>query len=103
MNAPTFTPGPWSEYGPGDPQVYGGDPVRRICVLDRQAGSYMDECYGNAKLIAAAPELYAALEFALKAMEQERAIYESRNPGTGIFSIQIGIARAAIEKARGAA
>lgn len=61
MNA-KHTPGPWSEFGPGNPQVYGGDPVRRIAVLDRQTGASMDECYANARLIAAAPELLAALE-----------------------------------------
>ena len=56
------TPGPWSEFGPGSPTVYGGDPTRRICVLDRQTGASMEECYANARLIAAAPDLLAALE-----------------------------------------
>ena len=53
------TPGPWQEFGPGSPAIYGGDPVRRICVLDRQTGAPMDECYANARLIAAAPALLA--------------------------------------------
>ena len=61
------TPGPWSEFGPGSPTVYGGDPTRRICVLDRQTGASMEECYANARLIAAAPALLALAQDAVAA------------------------------------
>ena len=65
------TPGPWQEFGPGSPAIYGGDPVRRICVLDRQTGAPMDECYANARLIAAAPALADALQWALEQIEDD--------------------------------
>ena len=55
------TPGPWSSFGPGSPTIYGGDPQRRICVLDRMTGAELIEDYANARLIAAAPDLLAAL------------------------------------------
>ena len=65
------TPGPWEQFGPGSPAVYGGDPVRRICVLDRQTGAPMDECYANARLIAKAPELADALAWALEQLDDD--------------------------------
>lgn len=60
--AASHTPGPWEHFGPGNPQVYGGDPKRRVCVLDRLTGADMAEDYANARLIAAAPDLLAALK-----------------------------------------
>ena len=65
-----FTPGPWATFGPTKFQVYGGDPVRRIAVLDYTTGSETEEHISNANLIAAAPAMYEALK-ALLAMQIE--------------------------------
>ena len=57
MNAPKFTPGPWVQgHAPGAHWVNLPGLARGI-----NAGSA-----ANAALIAAAPELYAQLEFAVK-------------------------------------
>lgn len=73
MTQNQHTPGPWEYFGPGNAQVYGGDPKRRICVLDRLTGADMSEDYANARLIAAAPDLLAALEIASAALMRARA------------------------------
>ena len=62
------TPGPWSTFGPVKYQIYGGDPVRRIAVVDYTAGSETDEHNANANLIAAAPAMYEALREIVEAV-----------------------------------
>jgi hypothetical protein len=66
------TPGPWSDFGPGSPTIYGGDPIRRLLALDRQQGAPMDEMYATARLIAAAPALVAALRDAYAEIDRLR-------------------------------
>lgn len=65
MTEPKFTPGPWDASEHGDYSDYDGECIvilgldTRICVVQ---GSDDSETYHNAHLIAAAPELYEALQ-----------------------------------------
>lgn len=58
MSAPKFTPGPWSVVNQYVVSKYTMDAIAR--VHGRGPGS-LDEIYANARLISAAPDLYAAL------------------------------------------
>ncbi len=58
----THTQGPWETFGPLLFTVYGGDPKRRIAVIDYTQGNETEESRANARLISAAPELLAALQ-----------------------------------------
>lgn len=62
------------------------------------------ECYrlDNARMAAAAPDLLAALEYALKDMEGARDWVREKSPMIGVLAVSIGMARAAIAKATGA-
>jgi hypothetical protein len=55
------TPGPWEAFGPVKFTVYGGDPKRRIAVIDYTQGQPTEQHDADARLIAAAPELLDAL------------------------------------------
>ena len=62
MSAPKFTPGPW--FVKDDPALMivareGCPVVAELCAIERSEGN---EEFANASLIAAAPELYEALE-----------------------------------------
>lgn len=59
------------------------------------------EQQANARLIAAAPDLLAALEYALKDMEGARDWVREKSPMIGVLAVSIGMARAAIAKATG--
>lgn len=98
-NETRFTPGPWSAEalkngiehdirhdGYFVATAHGG------CVDEAENGA-------NAHLIAAAPELYEALEWAMRFVEQVRA--ESPAPEGGGEDIAYREARAALAKARG--
>ncbi len=104
MTEPEFTPGPWvaevERWGVRDPQLKPGDimagKTHVVCF-----GHGYDE-YGNidsladAFLIAAAPDLYAALESLLEEVKYQRSM--------GNFSAvrsRKELARAALAKARG--
>ena len=90
---PHHTPGPWkigAHYASSEAQAYDvlpwADQAHRICRVRRS-----DEAYANARLIAAAPTLLAALR---QIMAHEARYHES---------VSYLIARAAIRAAEGAA
>lgn len=69
MNAPKFTPGPWqvvTTFGrSGLIEKVGGLAIASVTGYYNRQG----QTEPNAYLIAAAPELYAQLEFAVKLLE----------------------------------
>lgn len=91
MNAPAFTPGPWewrmevqdrgigkgnSRYAAlgaprdGHPRLRQGVAVPNWCEADGGVWqAWITVAPANAKLIAASPELYAQLEFAVKLLD----------------------------------
>lgn len=105
------TPGPWvfAEDARPRPEVatvaWVGDFVVGIPTPGFEGGNYRDADYGtdeaDARLIAAAPDLLEALEFALRDMEATRAQFASKVPNVGVLGMSIATARAAIAKARG--
>ena len=94
MSDMKFTPGPWAvEIGPGRPED--GTVVEVLsksgeCIADVYVAA--DSHVADADLIAAAPDLYDALEAMLEADDAED--FEA-------FSVAIVAARAALAKARG--
>jgi hypothetical protein len=94
------TPGPW-EVGDGMTRhiaIMARDFTYDVCEVTR-AGITEDEQVGNARLIAASPELLSACQALMKAegMQQgERGGYTM-----GAISLAIDAARAAIAKAKG--
>lgn len=63
MSEAKFTKGPWS-YGGSVEQVWGGVIESSGYHVASAHGKNDDECKANASLIAAAPDLYKALELA---------------------------------------
>lgn len=65
MSETKFTPGPWeaSRWRVCTHIKVGGPPIKVICDTANNAATRNDENAANARLIAAAPALYAALEF----------------------------------------
>lgn len=105
MSAAQFTPGPWKivSYGDGDNLVIcEQDDTWRICFMATPGGSpgAMAKIEANARLIAAAPELYEAL--ALFVAEYVELV-ESGDAGfwDAEKESKVIIARAALAKARG--
>lgn len=93
------TPGPWrqAKYSPCDIVIN-----ERTWIASSRVGMDeipRDEAIANARLIAAAPDLLAALEHALRDMEDVRTMYEAKAPNTGVLGVSIGLARAAITRA----
>lgn len=90
-----FTPGPWRIDGPdcfGDFNIlHDGDSLAVAAVVSNMR--YADEIAGNAHLIAAAPELYAALADMTELLER---VGDSRKDAPFIDA-----ANAALAKARG--
>ncbi len=94
------TPGPWDFHCDAVPEwavqttVYGQTGDRVAVVFDREA---------NVPLIAAAPDLLAALDGILWSMEFEQRVNGKLDPNRTTFDFPRGIeiARAAIAKARG--
>jgi hypothetical protein len=84
------TPGPWIPADAADNRVviYGGD--RCICLVGDQGDPVVD---ADARLMAAAPELLAALE----------AFTDTTNAQCPVDHPAFALARAAIAKARGQA
>jgi hypothetical protein len=90
------TPGPWEAFGPVKFTVYGGDPKVRIAVIDYCTGAPTDEHDANGRLIAAAPDLLAALRLAQEAMRAPLDDWKGE-----IERKALDAARAAIAKAEG--
>lgn len=65
MSEPKFTPGPWQINGS---HIYTEDPKRAVIAQVFNPGKSADAypLIENAHLIAAAPELYEALEYCIK-------------------------------------
>lgn len=67
MNAPQFTPGPWSIVPYGDERntnlVIHSSPQNRVCFMATPGQGLDDASHieANARLLAAAPELFDAL------------------------------------------
>lgn len=100
MTAPKHTPGPWvvrPDYRESDACVVGYD----IESLDQEIVGYegieawKDNAAANACLIAAAPELYAALELTAELLEGAYGY-----PG-GLVAEVLAQGRTALAKARG--
>lgn len=64
------TPGPWQEFGPYPCQIYGGDPKRRIAVIDRTTGQPNEQHDADARLIAAAPLMLVELRETLRDLSE---------------------------------
>jgi|LakMenEpi03Aug12_release.lakeMendotaPanAssembly.Ray.scaffolds.fasta_scaffold1729890_2 DNA primase large subunit len=107
MSETKFTPGPWSNLKPSETDASEFVDLQFIGVVDRDfarlaavhfgSGPASLECTANAKLIAAAPDLYAALKDLDEAFCSENRTKEDR-----FRSRQALIAaRAALAKARG--
>ena len=95
MSEPAWTPGPWSRgYADENDQRYvGAENGRLVCVCAHEGvGGLIPEMEANARLIAAAPELYAVAETVLQ-------IWEAGTKGHKPFPA--ASLRAALAKARG--
>ena len=94
-DTPMWTPGPWHHHGPGSVRVCdGGHDLEAGCWTIAEAeiiGVERETAEANARLIAAAPELYEALDWLCAYAE------ESTKPGEAYLQM----ARAALAKARG--
>lgn len=117
MNA-AHTPGPWA-YRPDTHDDWGTVRAGRYHICQARDPRYVDDEYlrqcrverrdpweANARLIAAAPELLAALECTVDCLEYiQRLEKETSAPilGWGVRASRIHAARAAIAKARGQA
>ena len=96
--APAFTPGPWDNPSQSEAGRYitikaaNGRTVARV-IWSRASDPHPTDA-GDARLIAAAPDLYAALEAALADLEESDRHYKT-------FSPSVKRVRAALAKARG--
>lgn len=92
MSERKYTPGPWRQGGVKEISLIGK--CREIVADDGRIGLVYgitdEDCKANAQLIAAAPDMLAALELAL----QDMARYEIFGPGKKAI-------QAAIRKAKG--
>lgn len=94
-----YTPGPWqtTDYGIAGPSSSSGalGGIHRVAIADIHPAATMEEWAANARLIASAPELLAALRIELA------ALVEQRDTGTTILSrdARIERMRSAIAKA----
>lgn len=109
-NERKWTPGPWV----AEPENYDGDGgvlVRvggdypRNCIANawgqQSAREVDDEGQANAHLIAAAPDLYKALEECLNAEMARRKKLKDGAPASEYSDARIARIRAALAKARG--
>jgi hypothetical protein len=96
-----YTPGPWSIAGRGY-TIFGSDDAVVISSFDAETDEEEERYIANARLIAAAPDLLAALEGVI---EDSMALARGYAAATGdrLTDEGEGIrrARAAIAKARG--
>lgn len=110
MTERPWTSGPWTivPYGDGDSLVIHVEGTDwRICFMATPGSSprAMDTIEANAALIAAAPDLYEALEALLRIVESEFQVERDERPdGSHIAASVRGDwlqARAALARARG--
>ena len=88
-----YTPGPWYAGYAGD-QIQVGTQERFVAMtLPCESDGATAEDEANARLIAAAPDLLAALDFVTRAARAE--------PSMAIYAAHLALAEAAIDKARG--
>lgn len=110
MSAPAFTPGPWAIVPYGDERntnlVIHSDPQNRVCFMATPGQNRAEDeetIEANARLIAAAPELYEALDGALNAGPLYAWVNE-RDIGREEYDRRVAIvegAKAALAKATG--
>ena len=96
-NKTQHTPGPWHSQRPhgSDIPVWGVDEKSRGCVaLVNMSAERATEAAANARLIAAAPEMYEALKALVESLD-----WEAKRSGTTYAGHED--ARAAIAKAEG--
>lgn len=104
------TPGPWEACDPGDygdfdghsRVILGND--RRIAVVHRHPSINTAQSDADASLIAAAPDMLAALEQSVLYVETLHSLMISdgrRTPATRALMANINASRAAIAKALG--
>ena len=91
MSAPTFTPGPW-HVANGVQVRSERDQIAKVWMMRNGEGN------ANARLIAAAPELYEALQLALLGLD---AYCVEKGPLFLASALAADKARAALAKARG--
>lgn len=96
---PDFTPGPWTADG-----YYvrcTNEPTRWIV----EAGSYGElregHAFANAHLIAAAPDMFAAVQAILEAGDDEGGADDGGQHADALFWKAVGLARTAMAKAQG--
>jgi hypothetical protein len=94
------TPGPWQVNFRDDTQVCDADGEVRGCAPIAFCKGSHHEARSNARLIAAAPDLLAALEALRLAREQDK--YRSWEKGAPDFNKAEALADDAIAKAKGA-
>lgn len=92
-----YTPGPWriGTPPPNGEQTIGT--LNGLMVAVATTGAEMEETKANARLIAAAPELLAALIETARCLE-----WHSQHHGVGMDAVAVKNARAAIARATGA-
>lgn len=98
-NEPKWTPGPWGmiQHGERDSRV-GANTL--LAIVYSTAFRDTENQRANAHLIAAAPELYKALEEARKTL-MECAEDTIGTPSSAVFRIQAEQCAAVLAKARG--
>lgn len=92
-----FTPGPWSVYGSAYPGVIVDKSGEQVAAALSDAVQSEAERHANARLIAAAPELYEALTQAEIAVQE---LCNDQNPANECWNILRSI-RTALSKANG--
>ena len=77
-NKQKHTPGPWSVYGAPDELIIHDEDREVIGIIPRFKGASLkqqEKSEANAQLIAAAPEMLEALQFALSVMKEKGIDY----------------------------
>lgn len=67
--AEKHTPGPWTVDGPAHNQIVWSSPENRVCFLAHSNGEHPERDFANGRLIAASPELLAALKEAFDTLK----------------------------------
>lgn len=69
-----FTPGPWHVEGFNPPRIYANDGLDIIAQCDSCGEKARKEEMANARLIAAAPEMYSLLKAYVATMPDQTAV-----------------------------